>query len=195
MEIFLLADAQEFEAALYDALWRIAIAVADAVGEGTVVHADADGCMMLLADVEERHEAVFYLLEFVGVLLIGIFLLDELAGRIHIVARVYAHLLTIESSHVGNVRIEVNIGYERSLIAVGTDAGIDVFHILCLAGTLSGETHQLATSLDNLLSLLNASLGIIGVGGGHRLDADRIIATQVEVSDMCHRRGTAGIIE
>ena len=31
------------------------IAVADAVGERTVVHADADGCMMLLADVEERH--------------------------------------------------------------------------------------------------------------------------------------------
>ena len=195
MEIFLLADAQEFEAALYDALWRIAIAVADAVGEGTVVHADADGCMMLLADVEERHEAVFYLLEFVGILLIGIFLLDELAGRIHVVARIDAHFLAIESSHVGNVRIEVNIGYERSLIAVGTDAGIDVFHILCLAGTLSGEAHQLATSLDNLLSLLNASLGIIGVGGGHRLDADRIIATQVEVSDMCHRRGTAGIIE
>lgn len=89
----------------------------------------------------------------------------------------------------------MNIGYERSLIAVGTDAGIDVFHVLCLAGTLSGEAHQFATSLDNLLSLLNASLGIIGVGGGHRLDADRIIATQVDGSDMCHRRGTAGIIE
>ena len=77
----------------------------------------------------------------------------------------------------------------------GTDAGIDVFHVLCLAGTLSGEAHQFATSLDNLLSLLYASLGIIGVGGGHRLDADRIIATQAEGSDMCHRRGTAGIIE
>ena len=39
------------------------------------------------------------------------------------------------------------------------------------------------------------AFGIIGVGGGHRLDADRIIATQVDGSDMCHRRGTAGIIE
>ena len=135
MEILLLADAQEFEAALYDALWRIAIAVADAVGERTVVHADADGCMMLLADVEERHEAVFNLLEFVSILFISIFLLDELAGRIHVVARIYAHLLAVEGSHVGNVRIEVNIGNEWSLIAVGTDAGIDVLHILCLAGT------------------------------------------------------------
>ena len=160
-----------------------------------MIHTDADGSMMLLADVEERYEANLNLLKFVGILLVGIFLLDELAGRIHVVARIDAHFLTIESSHVGNVRIEVNIGYERSLIAVGTDAGIDVFHVLCLAGTLSGEAHQLATSLDNLLSLLNASLGIIGVGGGHRLDADRIIATQVDGSDMCHRRGTAGIIE
>ena len=33
VEILLLADAQELETALYDALWRIAIAVADAVGE------------------------------------------------------------------------------------------------------------------------------------------------------------------
>ena len=195
MEILLLADAQELQAALYDALWRIAIAVADAVGEGTVVHADADGCMVLLADVEERHEALLNLLEFVGVLLISIFLLDELAGRIHVVARIYAHFLTIESSHVGNVRIEVNIGNEWSLIAVGTDAGIDVLHILCLAGTLSGEAHQLAASLDDFLCLTDASLSIIGIGGGHRLDADRVIATQVDGSDMCHRRGTAGIIE
>ncbi|CUP07692.1 Uncharacterised protein [Segatella copri] len=33
MEILLLADAQKLETALYDALWRIAVAVTDAVGE------------------------------------------------------------------------------------------------------------------------------------------------------------------
>ena len=132
-----------------------------------MIHTDADGSMMLLADVEERYEANLNLLKFVGILLVGIFLLDELAGRIHVVARIDADFLTIESSHVGNIRIEVNIGYERSLIAVGTNAGIDVFHVLCLAGTLSGEAHQLATSLDDFLCLENASLGIIGVGGGH----------------------------
>ena len=92
-----------------------------------MVHTDADGSMVLLADVEERYETLLNLLKFVSILLISIFLLDELAGRIHVVARVYAYFLTIESSHIGNVRIEVNIGYERSLIAVGTDAGIDVF--------------------------------------------------------------------
>ena len=160
-----------------------------------MIHTDADGSMMLLADVEERYEAILNLLKFVGILLVGIFLLDQLAGRIHVVARIDAHFLAIESSDVGNVRIEVNIGYERSLIADGTDAGIDVFHVLCLAGTLSVEAHQLATSLDNLFSLLNASLSIIGVCGGHRLDADRIIATQVDGSDMCHTRGRADISE
>ena len=160
-----------------------------------MVHADADGCMMLLADVEEWHEALLYLLEFVGVLLISIFLLDELAGRIHVIARVDAHFLTIESCYISNVRIEVNIGNEWSLIAVGTNASIDVLHVLCLAGTLCGETHQFAASLDDFLCLADASLGIIGIGGGHRLDADRVVATQVEGSDMCHGRGTAGIIE
>jgi hypothetical protein len=111
-----------------------------------MIHTDADGSMVLLADVEERYEAILNLLKFVGILLVGIFLLDELAGRIHVVARIDAHFLTIESSHVGNVRIEVNIGYERSPIAVGTDAGIDVFHVLCLAGTLSGEAHQFSSA-------------------------------------------------
>ena len=78
----------------------------------------------------------------------------------------------------------MNIGNEWSLIAVGTDAGIDVLHILCLAGTLCGEAHQFAASLDDFLCLTDASLSIIGVGGGHRLDADRIIATQVDGSDI-----------
>ena len=132
VEILFLADAEELHTALYDAFGSIAIAVADAVGQRAMVHADADGCMILLADIEEWNESVFYLLQFVSIFLIGIFLLDELAGRINIVARIDTHLLAVESSNVGNVRIEVNISYKRCQIAVGTNAGIDVLHVLCL---------------------------------------------------------------
>ena len=132
MEILFLADAEELHTALYDAFGSIAIAVADAVGQRAMVHADADGCMILLADIEEWNESVFYLLQFVSIFLVGIFLLDELAGRINIVARIDTHLLAVESSNVGNVRIEVNISYKRCQIAVGTNAGIDVLHVLCL---------------------------------------------------------------
>ena len=149
-----------------------------------MVHADADGGMVLLADIEEWHEAIFYLLKFVGIFLVGIFLLDKLAGRIDIVARVDAHLLAVERSHISHIRIEVNIGNERCLIAIGTDTGVDVLHILCLSGTLGSKAHQLATSLDDFLSLFHASLGVIGIGGGHRLDADRVVATYVDGTHM-----------
>ena len=121
---------------------------------------------------------------FVGIFLVGIFLLDKLAGRIDIVARVDAHLLAVERSHISHIRIEVNIGNERCLIAIGTDTGVDVLHILCLSGTLGSKAHQLATSLDDFLSLFHASLGVIGIGGGHRLDADRVVATYVDGTHM-----------
>ena len=70
-----------------------------------------------------------------------------------------------------------------------------MFFIFSASRELSGEAHQLAASFDDFLCLTDASLSIIGIGGGHRLDADRVIATQIDGSDMCHRRGTAGIIE
>ena len=96
MEILFLADAKKLHATLYDAFRSIAIAVADAVGERTMVYADADSSMVLLADIEERNESFLNLLEFVGIFLVCIFLLDKLAGRIHVVAWVDTHLFAIE---------------------------------------------------------------------------------------------------
>ena len=128
-----------------------------------MIHTDADGSMMLLADVEERYEAILNLLKFVGILLVGIFLLDELAGRIHVVARIYAHFFTIESSHVGNVRIEMNIGYERSLIAVGTDAGIVSALIVGDKTALQSDRTEAyrATGTAHLLAISGFHTGII----------------------------------
>ena len=50
----------------------------------------------------------------------------ECAGGIYVVARIYSHFLGIESSHVGNVRIKVNIGYQRLIVALRAQFCVDV---------------------------------------------------------------------
>ena len=58
VELLLLADAQELETALYDALWGIAVAVADAVGQREADAADAEqydiGARLRDTDTPER---------------------------------------------------------------------------------------------------------------------------------------------
>ena len=120
VELLLLADAQKLHAALDDAFRRVAVARHDAVGERTVVHADAHRGVVFAADVEEGHEAVLQLLQLVGILGIGVLNLLEHTRRVDVVAWVHAHLLGVQRSHVSHVGVEVYVGYERCLIAVGT---------------------------------------------------------------------------
>ena len=86
VELLLLADAQKLHAALDDAFRRVAVARHDAVGQRTVVHSDADGCVIFLTDVQEGDETVAYLLDFFCILFIRILQLLEGAGSIYIVA-------------------------------------------------------------------------------------------------------------
>ena len=104
------ADAQKLHAALHDAFRRVAVAVADAVGERSVVHTDAYGGVVLLANVEEWHKALVDFLQFLRILLIGIFVLDELPCRVYVVARIYANLFGDARRHVGHVGVEVDVG-------------------------------------------------------------------------------------
>ena len=112
--------------------------------------------------------------------------MHKLAGWVDVVAGVDAHLLGIERGDVGNMRIEVDVGHERRLVAVGAYAGIDILEVLGFARALCGKTHQLSACLDDALSLGYAGSGVIGVGGGHRLDADRVVASHVDGTYVYH---------
>ena len=108
----LFADSEKLQAAFNDAFRGVAVAVADAVGERSVVNADADSRMMLLANVEKGHKPFLNLLQFLCIFLVGIIVLDESPRRIDVISRVNSHLLGIESGDVCHARVEVNIGYE-----------------------------------------------------------------------------------
>ena len=188
VKLLLLADAQKLHAALYDSLGSVAIARHDAVGQRSVVDTDAHGCVMFLADIEEGNKAVLKFLQFVGILGVGIFYLLEHTCRVDIVAGIDAHLLGIERSHVGYVGVEVYIGNKRSVEAVSAQLGVDVLQILSLASALCGESHKFAASLNYFFCLLYACLSVVGVGSGHRLDAYRGIAANLQVAHLNGRR-------
>ena len=139
---------------------------------------------MLLADIEEGDEAVLKFLQFVGILGICIFYLLEHTRRIDIVAGIDTNLLGIQRSHVGNVGVEVYVGNKRSVEAVSTQLGVDILQILSLASALCCESHKFAASLNYFFCLLYACLSVVGIGSGHRLDAYRGIAANLQVAHL-----------
>ena len=76
-----------------------------------MVNAYANGRVMGPADVEERDKTFLYLTELLSILLIGVLLVDKLAGRVYVVAGVDAHLLGIECRHVGHMGVEMDVGH------------------------------------------------------------------------------------
>ena len=161
------ADAQELHARLHHTLGRVAIATHNAVAERAVVHADADGRVVLLTYIKEGHQLGAYLLNLLSILLISVGELLEGACRVHIVTRIDAHLLGIKSRHVSYASIKVHVGHERSRDALTTQPTVYLAQVLCLAHALRGEAHILATGLNDTLGLLHRALGVGSSCSGH----------------------------
>ena len=76
-----------------------------------MVHTDAHSSMVLLADVQKRHQLLLYLLQLGSILLVGIFQMLERTTRVYVVTRIDAHLLAILGSHVSDMCREVDVGH------------------------------------------------------------------------------------
>ena len=126
-----------------------------------MVHTDAYGRMVLLADIEEGYQPVFNLFEFLGIFLVGIFLLDEFSCGIYIVSRVDAHLFGIFRSHIGHMRIEMHIGHKRRAEPISSNGRTDVFQILSLARALCRQPDKFSSRLDDALGLSHRTCGIV----------------------------------
>ena len=136
-----------------------------------MVNAYAYGGAVLTANIQERDKAFAYALNLLCVFLIGVFQLFERTCRIHVVARVDAHLLHITGGHIGHGGVEVDIGHERGVVAAGIEAFTYQPHVFRLACALSCHTNQFSAGLNDTYGLLNAALCIHGCGGGHGLQA------------------------
>ena len=83
-----------------------------------MVHADAYGRVVLLADINKRYKALLDLPQFVGILLIGVLQMLEHSCRVDVVSWVDAHLFTVLGCNVGHMGVEVNVGHKWSHVAV-----------------------------------------------------------------------------
>ena len=184
VEVFPSADTQKFHTTLHDSCRSVTITAHDTVAQRTVIHTDADGGMVLFADIQERNKLAFYLLQFGGIFLVGVFQMLEHTTRIHIIARIDAHLLTIKSGHIGRMGCEMHISHQWLWIAVGFQLGRDMLHILSFAGALGGKAHQFATGIDDAFGLCHRCLGVIGIGGSHRLYSYRIVAAYQQITHL-----------
>ena len=77
-----------------------------------MVYANADSRMMFFANVEKGNKSFLNLLQFLCVFLVGVIVLDKASCRIDIVSRVNTYLLSVTSSDICHVRVEVNVGYK-----------------------------------------------------------------------------------
>ena len=93
------------------------------------------------------------------------------------------------------MRIEVDIGHKWCGVAFFMQSVVDVAHILCLAHTLRGKSHQFATSIDDTACLCHTPFGVVGRDSGHRLDADGMSATHGNITHAHLDGRTAVIIE
>ena len=152
-----------------------------------MVDTDADCCMMLLADVEEWHETLANLLYLLCVFLVGVFEFLKCAPWIDIVTRVDAHLLDYACCHISHISIEMDVCHQRHVVAVGSEVLLDVGEVQCLLSALSSESHDVGTSIYNALDLCHRSFGVVGIGIGHRLNADGIVATNSDLSHIADR--------
>ena len=151
--------------------------------------------MVVAADLEKGNEPLLNLAQLVGILGVGIFDVLEGACRVNVVAGVHAHLLGVEGGDVGHARVEVDVGHEGCLEPVGTQTCADVLEVLGLAGALCGEAHQLAPGADYALGLGHARLGVVGVGGGHRLHPYRIVTAHADGSHTDGGSLAAAVVE
>ena len=101
----------------------------------------------------------------------------ECSCRVNIVAWIDAHLFTILRSHIGHTGVEVYVGHEWCHDALLLQCPGNIAHILGLTGALRGQSDEFATGSNDALRLTDAGLRIIGVGCGHRLYANGVIAT------------------
>ena len=147
-----------------------------------MVHPDAQGRAVGAADGEQFREARLEPAEFLGILLVGVFQVLELAGRVHVVAGVDAHLLHHGRRHVGHGRVEVDVGHEGAVVARLAQGFADGAQGFGLAGALCGEPHVVGARVEYGAALRHGGFDVGRRRRRHALQAQGLFAAEATVA-------------
>ena len=111
VELLTTENAQELNATLDNTLGGVSVTAHDAVRERTVIHTDADSGMVFLADIDKRNELALNLLQFLGILFVGILQMLESTSWVDVVARIDANLLAVLGSDICRMSREVDVSH------------------------------------------------------------------------------------
>ena len=164
---------RELQRAFHHAERRVAIAVHDAIRERSVIGADAHHPTVLLAKLYQRRKFRADTLEFLLVLRVGV-LADFKLFLVGVIPRVHADFFHPLGRLERGIRLEMDVGHQRHFATSGAHFAGDVLEVGGVNSRLGGDPHNLAAGLGECEHLGDAGGRVAGVGGDHRLHADRI---------------------
>ena len=148
-------------------LGRIAVFLHDIGPQRPVIQADADGRPVLLAFFEETGELAPCLV----VVLVEI-------------ARIDPDLFHDGGHGDGRFRREMDVGDKRDMTARRAHPGLDLPHMRDILQTRYRDAHQLRAGLRQPQRLRHGRLDIIRMGIAHRLDDDRVVSSDEDVTHL-----------
>ena len=194
MVIVITGNAGEFKRTFHHAERRVAVTIHDAIRERSVVGADAHHPTTILAKLHQRRKFLANAFEFLLVLRIGVLADFELL-LVGVISRIHADFLHPLGGFERGIGLEMNISHQRHFAAGGADFAGDVLEVGGVDPCLGGDPHDLAAGLGECEHLSDAGGRVAGVGGDHRLHADRIQATEADISDHHLAGQTALVVE
>ena len=187
-------DPRELERALHHAERRVAVAIHDAVRKRPVICANAHGDSARLAQLDKRRKPLADPIQLRRVLFVGVFA-DLEFFRVGVVARIDAHFLHPFCRFHRCVGLEMDVGDDRHIAAALAQTFDDVLEIARILHRRRGDADDLAAGVRQLHRLLDRRLGVHRVAGDHRLDANRIVSADADVSNLHLARGAAMVLK
>ena len=175
VEVVFARDVGELQRALHHAERRVTEAVHNAVGQRTVVRADADGALEPDALQHEGRELFFDALQLKGVLRVGVFLDRKFFG-VGVVAGIHAHdFHPLHRFHRG-FGFEMDVRHDRHMAAALAEFSDNVLQVRRVLHRRRGDAHDLATHRDEVKRLLDGRSRVHRVARNHGLRDDRMRA-------------------
>ncbi len=179
VEVVVAGDAGEFEGAFDHSEGGIPVAVHDAVGEGPVVGADAEGAALLFTGEDEGGKGGLDASQFLFVLGVGVFTDGEpfLVGVVPGVDPDFLHPL--DGFH-GRFGFEVDIGDDGDADVLGAEGFDDEPEVRGVLDGRGGDPDDLAAHANQVEGLANAFGGVHGVARDHGLHDDGVLSAELD---------------
>ncbi len=179
------ADTDELERRLDHSLRSVAVAVQNPVAQRAVVRSDPQGAAVCLQARDERNQPLPDSLDLTRVLGVRV-LPNREPLAVGVVSRVDPDLLHIVRRYERGRWREVDVGHERNSEAPASQPILDSGEVLGGLQVRDGEADQGAAGGSESGDFVHDHRGVEGVRNRHRLNQNRMVSPDREITDPNH---------